>query len=449
MKQKKDTIAFVMTASGNAIPNIRAYAKQLGRQYRILLIADKRYSVNEVAAKCDEVVSIDFSKPEKISEALVPYQDRLLAITCLGDANMTRFAKLIPNVPYLRTPTTESLTWATDKHEMRKRFRAYDPKITPKFSSIKENTKKERKRIVEKVGFPMIVKPASLGASLFVQICYHEDELQKALSTGFRRLRKAYEKDQRLEDPKIIVEQFMEGDLYSVDSYVDSRGNIHHCPLVHVKTGRDIGRKDFYGYLQITPTNLKKETIHNAEVVTEQAIHALGLRSTSVHTELIKVDSDWKVVEVGARIGGARDVLYDLSCDIKHTLNDILIRIPKKPVIPKKCKGYAAYIKWFADREGVITETKGIKKIEQLDSFHKIAVHKKVGDRAVFASNGGRSIFNVHLYNKDRSKLLADIRRVEQMVEVKVKNGRSYAQRKTETSKRPKATTKGKAAMSQ
>jgi len=409
-----------MTASGNAAPNIRAYAKTMGKKYRILLIADKKHPVHDTAQHCDEVLTVDFSRPEKISEALLPYEKRLIAITCLGDANIARFAKIIPNVPYLRTPTTESITWSTDKYEMRKRFRAYDPSITPRFSYIKENSKAERKRIVERVGFPMIVKPTNLGASLFVQICYHEDELQKALSVGFRKIKKAYEKDLRLEEPKIIAEQFVEGDLYSIDSYVDSRGNVYHCPLVRVKTGRDIGQTDFYGYLQITPANLKKESIERARIVAEHAIHALGLRSSSVHTELIKSDSDWKVVEVGPRIGGARDVLYDLSCDIKHTLNDIFIRMPKKPVIPKKCKGFAAYMKWFADKEGIITEMKGIKKIEQLESFHKIAINKKVGDRAVFASHGGRSVFNLFLYNSDRSKLLADIRRIEQIVEVKV-----------------------------
>lgn len=432
-----------MTASGNAVPNIRNYAKSLGKKYRILLIADKKISkLHKSAELCDEVLVVDFSRPEKISEALHPYEKSLIAITCLGDPNIARFTKLIPNVPYLRTPTTESLVWATDKYEMRKRFRAYDPNITPKFSIIKANTKNERKRIIDKVGFPMIVKPTNLGASLFVQICYHEDELQKALSVGFRKIRKAYEKDKRLEDPKIIAEQFMEGDLYSIDSYVNSRGTVEHCPLVRVKTGRDIGHKDFYGYLQTTPTILKKETIERAREVTEHAIHALSLRSTSVHTELIKIDSDWKVVEVGPRIGGARDVLYDLSCDIKHSLNDILVRIPKKPVVPKKCKGYATYMKWFATKEGVITEMKGIKKIEQLESFHKININKKVGDRSIFASHGGRSVFNLYLYNEDRSRLLADIRRIEQMVDVKVKNGRAVSVAKKTTKKVAKKTTK-------
>jgi biotin carboxylase len=260
----------------------------------------------------------------------------------------------------------------------------------------------------------------NLAASLFVSICYHEEELEKTLRTTFRRLRQAYKNDHRIEDPKLIAEEFMEGDMYSIDSYVGARGKVEHCPLVKVVTGKKIGHDDFYGYLQITPPVFKKETIEKAEHVATQAIHALGLRSTIVHTELMKVDDEWKVVEIAARMGGFRHILHKLTCDIDHALNDVLVRIPHKTIIPRKCSSYACAMKWFAAKEGKITEMKGIKKIEQLESFHSITVNKKVGDKAVFARKGGRSIFNLFLHNADRSKLLADIRRVEQLVKINV-----------------------------
>lgn len=419
-KSQKNIIVFVMNLPVQAVTSIEKYAKKEKKDYRIMVIWDSRLRRQREYKTADIVVECDFSKPHKIAEALLPYQDELLAITCRSEQYAPRFAAIIPHVPYLRTTTAESLKWATDKYEMRKRFKLFDTKITPKFTWVKANTKTERKRAIEKIGFPMIVKPTNLAASLFVTICYHEEELERALRTGFRKIRKAYENDKRMEAPKIIAEEYMEGDMYSVDSYVNSRGEVYHCPLVRVKTGKDIGHDDFYNYLQMTPTGLKKETVSRARAVAETAIHALGLRSTTAHVELMKIDDDWKVIEVGARCGGFRDVLYGLSCDIDHSLNDVLIHIPKKPAIPKKCKGFAAAMKWFAGKEGKIVEMKGIKKIEQLESFHNIVVNKKIGDRATFARNGGRSVFNLFLYNSDRSKLLADIRRVEKLITIKV-----------------------------
>ena len=417
----KNIIAFVMSPHGSSVRSIKNYAEVTKTPLRLMLIWDLKTPLPLHSERFDIILQVDFFKPSKISEALFPYQDQLLAITCRTETNIARFAKVIPHVPYLRTPTSDSLSWATDKYEMRKRFKLYNPKMTPKFTRVKDTSITESKRLIEKIGFPMIIKPANLSGSLFVSICYHEDELKKALATCFRKIKKAYEADKRLEEPKVIAEEYMEGDIYSIDSYVNSRGGIYHLPLVRVKTGKDIGHQDFYGYLQMTPTILKKETIKRAEDVAETAIHALGLRSTTAHTELMKIDGEFKVIEVGPRMGGARDKIYSLSCNIDHPLNDILIRIPKKPKIPKKCNGTAVYMKWFLPKEGVIASMTGIKKIEHLESFHKIELNKKIGDRATFARNGGGSVFNLYMNNPDRGALLADIRRVEQLVKIKLK----------------------------
>ena len=421
--KEPNILVYVMGIPEETITSIRAYEKTAGIKYRLLLLWDSKIKDTEdkkTNPGIDIVVDCDFSKPEKIASALLPYQNDLLAITCRSEQSMSRFAAVIPHVPYLRTPTTESLKWASDKYEMRKRMKLYDPSITPRFTLVKENSKKERARITEKIRFPMIIKPTNLSGSLLVSICYHEAELEKTLRTTLRKLKKSYELDHRLEEPKVIAEEFMDGDMYSVDSYVSARGKVEHCPLVKVVTGKKVGHDDFFGYLQITPPLFKKETIFKAEASAEKAIHALGLRSTMAHTELMKIDDEWKVIEIGARMGGFREIMHKITCGIEHGLNDILIRIPQKTVLPKKCTAFACTMKWFANKEGKILEMKGIKKIEQLESFHHINVNKKIGDRAVFARNGGRSIFNLFLHNPDRSKLLADIRRVEQLVEIKI-----------------------------
>lgn len=421
-KPQKNIVVFVDLAPKQAIEEVRKHFEGC----RVLVLRDIKHKAKDGDGTfhADFVVHVDFTKPHKIAESLLPYQDELMVVTARGEGGAARLRELIPHVPYLRTPTPDSLKWATDKYQMRCRMKLYDPKNTPTFTKVKENTKKERKRIVEKVGFPMVVKPANLEASMLVTICYHEEELEKGLRNIFRKLRNEYEKHNRLQLPTIMAEEYMDGDMYSIDSYVDSRGHVWHCPLVSVKTGRNIGHDDFYNYLQITPTALKKESIAAAQASAETAIHALGLRSVTAHVEMMKVDNEWKVIEVGPRVGGNRPLIYGLSCDINHSLNDILVRVPKKPIVPKKCKGVAGYLKFYAEKEGWITEIKGIKKVEEVESFHSIVVNKKVGDRATFSKNGGKPIFTVFLTNTERSKFLADVRRVEQMVEIKVGNGR-------------------------
>ena len=423
MESEKNIILFIMNLPAGAVKSVHEYEKLHGKKLRIMLLRDSKVRSYKDMSDYDglDLFEVcDFSQPEKIAKTLLPYQDELLAVTCRSEQHLSRFADVLPHVPYLSTPTVDSLRWASDKYEMRKRLRIFDPKITPGFTLIKQNSKIERERIIKKIGFPMIVKPTNLAASLFVTVCYHEEELDLVLRNVFRKIKKAYENDDRQEIPKVIAEEYMEGDMYSIDSYVNARGKVYHCPLVKVTTGKNIGHDDFYNYLQMTPTALNQATVERAQLVAEKAIHAIGLRSSIAHTELMKIDDEWKVIEIGARMGGFRHVLHELSCDINHTLNDVMIRIPKKPVIPKKCKGYACAMKWFAKKEGNIVEMQGIKKLEQVESFESITLNKKIGDRSVFARNGGRSIFNLYLYNEDRSKLLADIRRIEKLVKIKV-----------------------------
>ncbi|PIR88797.1 MAG: hypothetical protein COU09_00440 [Candidatus Harrisonbacteria bacterium CG10_big_fil_rev_8_21_14_0_10_44_23] len=250
-------------------------------------------------------------------------------------------------------------------------------------------------------------------------MCFHEEELRNALSKTFRKIRQVYKENKRQIEPTVLVEQFMEGSMYSIDGYVGSRGSTYWCPMVHVKTGRDIGFEDFFGYQQITPTTLKKDSINQAETVAKKAVRALGLRSTAVHIELMRTEEGWKVIEIGPRIGGFRNKMYKQSYGFDHGLNDILIRIPEPPKIRKSIKGYSATLKLFAKKEGILKKLKGIRRIKKLNSVVKVSVKKKIGDKCKFAKHGGKSVMNIYLFNKNRSDLLADIRRIEQTVIIK------------------------------
>lgn len=421
-KKTRNIIAYVMSVPAGTLESIRAYEKREKQKFRVMLIRDasENYMVAEENPGIDIVVRCDFNTPARIAEALAPYQDELRAITCRAEAHISRFMQVIPHVPYLKTPSTESLRWATDKLEMRRRFKLLAPKYSPKYAVVRENTKAERKRLIEKIKFPLIVKPTNLAQSLLVSICYHEEELERSLTSAYRQLHKIYKENNRAEAPKLLVEEYMEGDMYSVDAYVNSIGTIYFCPMVKVVTGKNIGHDDFYNYMHLSPTGLKPGTIERAHEAAAAGIHALGLRSTTAHVELMKVDDEWKLIEIGPRVGGFRHMLHQLSCDIDHSLNDVLIRMPKKPQIPKKCKGFAATLKWYPKKEGKITKLKGIKKCQELKSCVELKQLKKVGDRCRFAKNGGKAVFTLTLFNADRSKLLADIRRVEKLVDVQI-----------------------------
>ena len=174
----------------------------------------------------------------------------------------------------------------------------------------------------------------------------------------------------------------------------------------------------------MTPTLLKKESIAAAEEVAGKAVHALALRSTTAHIELMRLETGWKVIELGPRVGGFRHKMYELSYGMDHSWNDILIHIPRTPVIPRKLKGYSATMKFFAKEEGILAQLKGIQRIQRLKSCVDVKVNKKIGDKCLYAKNGGKCVLELTVFNPSRSELLADVRRAEQELVIKTQSAR-------------------------
>lgn len=400
---------------------LKSLEKLMDKQLTACVLIDNN-STNEklVNTKKVKVVRCDFSSPLKIQKAISPYKSRFLAVTCRAEKNIPLLRKVIPHIPYINTPTESSLDWTTDKVRMRQLLRDYDKSISPKFLVVHDASQETLDKIEKKVGFPLMIKPAGLAASLLVTLCYHREELESNLKNTVRKINRIYKERKGRGEPQILVEEFMDGAMFSVDTYVNQRGVTYHTPLVHVKTGRAVGFEDFFGYMRITPVILKPYKIEAARNVADKAIEALNLRSTTCHIELMKTEDGWKVIELGPRIGGFRHEMYELSYGFDHSLNDILIRIPRKPIISKKIKGFTSVMQFYAKEKGKLVNINGVNKVRKLESFKRIEIIKKHGDMCNFARNGDSPVFTIVLFNKNRSKLLADIRRLEQSIKINI-----------------------------
>jgi len=82
-------------------------------------------------------------------------------------------------------------------------------------------------------------------------------------------------------------------------------------------------------------------------------------------------------------------------------------------------------MQFYARQKGRLVSLEGINKIRKVESFSRIQLKKKIGDMCDFARNGDDPVFDLVLFNKDRSRILADIRRVETAVVIKVSQPRT------------------------
>ncbi len=413
-------ILFVNAISPEQYDALKMVSDIYGKRISPIMLIDAKKPVRDWVKSLKDltILVVDFNDPEAIQAALSKYEDDIIAATCLGDGNVPYLQKVIPFVPHCVLPTSPSLTWTTEKTLMRSMLRTYDKSIAPKFTIVNDASEATIDKIEKQVGYPLVVKPSGLAASLLVSICYHREELEEVLTATMEKIEEIYQAKRGRGEPQVLVEEFMEGDMYSVDAYVNARGVIYFTPMVYVKTGRDIGFDDFFGYMRMTPTQLNGPHTLEAQEAAAKGVKALGMRSTTCHIELMRTEKGWKVIELGPRLGGFRHEMYDLSFGINHSLNDILIRLSKRPTIPKKIKGYTAVLQYYAKVEGTLKGIVGIDRVEGLATLRRLKIRKTTGDECLFAKHGGDPVFEVTLFDPIRSNVLADIRRIEQHVEI-------------------------------
>lgn len=308
---------------------------------------------------------------------------------------------------------------------MRKMFEVYDTEMTPKFLLISENTDNNILKIEKKIGYPLILKPTNMASSSFVTKCYHREELENALKNIFKkgtviqRLRADFILGKKTGDVEVIAEEFMEGKMYSVDGIVNENGIVAQYPPVYVKTGKDAGFDDFFGHTRILPTKISEKKIEKIQLLVEKAIDSLFLVNTHFHIEIIKTEEGFKIVEIGTRLGGHREYMYETVYGISISRNDLLNKLGKSDIsLTGKVKKHSAVMHIYAKKEGKITKISGInliKKIEGIDSINQL---KKKGDTNKFAKNGGSPVFKISLSSKERGELLGNIRRIEKELEI-------------------------------
>jgi biotin carboxylase len=422
----KNVVLSINVVEPALVRAVKALSKELGIELEGLMLVDTEYASEpnrpkDTSGLFEEIVC-DFDSPDELQTALKPFLDRILLATVRYESAIQSFRKVIPFIPYVHTPTETSLLWATDKSLMRDRLANYDQRLVPRYQYIEQSHMPHLNDIIHGFKYPLIAKPNGLAGSLLVARCNNELELRACLDKIFAASKEVYDRVHHQNMPGVMIEEMMQGPMYSTDAYVMPDGEVLCLPLVEVVTGHAVGLPGFYGHSQGTPTGLPEAETKEAARVSTDAIKALGLRTTVAHVELFRTPDGWKIIEVGARIGGYRQDLYREAYGIDHFYNDLCIRmgkLPKMPVTPVK---HAVAINIYAEEEGVITSIEGFREARKLPSILFLKEYAQPGDIALFSDKGGQPIVDGILSNTDIKQLEQDVAEVRRLVKVTVQD---------------------------
>lgn len=233
----KDIIIFINAIRPATFDALSSFEAQTGRVFYPIVLVD-RWIFRSISERNGQtslpqavpVVVADFDSPASLRRALAPYQDRIFAVTSQYENSILELQKLIPYLPYLPMPTEQSLTWATEKIHMRQMMESHDPALVPRYAQVSSVSEAEINRIERKMDYPLIVKPSGLEGSLLVSEVANRAELISCLERTFEHMQAAYSKWIKRQEPTVVVEEFMVGQMYSVDTYVAADGTCRHTP---------------------------------------------------------------------------------------------------------------------------------------------------------------------------------------------------------------------------
>jgi biotin carboxylase len=420
----KDVAVFINDFNIEFANALEKLSQRLGRHIKgITLIDQKIYNQKrhkpDIAHIFQEIVC-DFSDDAALRKTIRQFEDNLLVIDASSERNQPYLAKVLPHTPYLFAPTESSLLWSTHKGQMRALLGSYNPEIVPLVQTVQDDSEKTIQKVLTKLSFPMIIKPTGLASSLLVNKVHNEAELRKNLTHSFEVIHDVYARDAGRGNPEMIVEEFMEGDMYSIDMYVSQTGQTWSLPPIRSKTAHALGLEGFYEYQLETYIELDEAEVIAAQATAAQAAHALGLRSCTAHVELYRTPEGWKIIELGPRAGGYRQYMYEAAYGVDHAYNELLVKIGLEPEIPAKPIAYSLITNTYADEEGVIETIDGVEAAREIPSVDELVVQVKPGQKAVASGKGGKIVVMGYLCGKDQQQVAKDADNVRRTIRIKV-----------------------------
>lgn len=351
--------------------------------YKAGLLLDISITRPKSADRYDRIELVDFEHLDT-EIARLEHEDLSVAgLLCTYENYLIAKAKL---GAFFEVPTIsiESAKMSTDKFLMRRAFHAANPDLSPKFALI--STKEELAQFMQTATYPVILKPTNLVKSLLVIKCDTPGSLQTNFAYALKTIGSLYAKYHVYDrTPQLIVEEFITGQMYSVAAYVDTQGTAHFCPgFVKLTTAQQIGIDDNFLYKRELPCDLDAGLTSQLHTAAAQGISALNMTSSPAHVELIANENGVKIIEIGARTGGYRPRMYDVTYGVDLLQAELDLALGNTPMTSGDLVRHTAVYELFPDTTGTFH---ALEPSAPQDLYYQ-SIKARVGETVGPASEG-------------------------------------------------------------
>jgi len=258
----------------------------------------------------------------------------------------------------------ETAVKATDKGEMIKVFKDHNVE-SPWYFIIEHPS--ELQGLMKSLTFPCIIKPVDNAGSRGVMMVNDLHKLKEAYLYSRKQSREG----------RVIFEEYLSGKEVSVEIII-SEGIIN---ILAVTDKITTGAPHFVEMGHSQQSQLNTADVEKIKDLARRSVTAIGIKTGAAHVEIMLTDKGPRMIELGARMGGAciTSHLVPLSTGINMVKAAIEVAMGQKPnVEPKFNKGSA--IRYFNVSAGIITSIEGIEEARRIKGLKECIILKNIGD---------------------------------------------------------------------
>lgn len=256
---------------------------------RVLAIVDTPYQQlkEELKENCDEIYVVSsFNDYEEMIKAVGYFTFKYGKIDWIESNNeawLTLDARLRDDFNIKTGFSYEKIEELQSKSQMKKYYKKANVPVAD-YTLI--HTLQDAIEFAKKVGYPLVMKPDhGVGASMTYKI------------TNQEQLESIY---MQTKDHLMILEQFIDGDIFTLDGICDKNGDIRYLNSLEY-----VGNcMDSVLYQQSIGAYTTFEIDDNCRDIVQRTIHAFGIQNRFFHCEFFRLNHDIKGLGEKGRIFG-------------------------------------------------------------------------------------------------------------------------------------------------
>lgn len=354
---------------GSGSQSYREYAlKALAEKYAIILLhSDLLHWQKPYILDHTQVALTD--KDATLAAARQIAQKYELAGVFTYDETAVEIAALIAQDLHLLHNDIETIHMCRDKFLMRQRWQQ---KGVPSAQSYLSFSLEEATEAATKIGFPVVVKPRSMAASIGVIRVDSLEDLRHAYTVA-----SSPHPMFKVVVPGVLVEEYLDGSEISVESVL-YEGVVHIVAITYKQTG-------LAPYFEETGHSVSPNELPDAHKEIQEVViaahQALGVTMGVTHAEIRLTSTGPRMVEMNARVAGDFiPLLVYLACGVDLTVAGADTAAGKMPSLQPQRAEAAAIHFIYPDQEVSIHSLEVDPAASRLPWLHRVGWLAQAGE---------------------------------------------------------------------